>query len=373
MWVAERLLLEIESVTRPLVVVLGGGPVGLLSALERKHSHNDRVLVIEKRKAPSRSQVVALREGMSIFLFQLMAEAKAKATSSPKAYESANILYNKKVRYEQKNGHMLTFQLVVLEQLLRILAEILKVTIEEGTVVAVCRGKELIYTKNKPDGSVDVMNKSYDFAIDASGGHLQNVPSGSFEHPNLHQRHGTFELKTSEPVWIQLQAAPNMLEVALGEVKAEYPHTWGLDRAPITRVFPFVDLAGDHKVYIGTELPFLTDGVDFVKWVLQHRGINVDDRRVIQTSTFFINDLKYYSPGFDQETDTFRVGDALYQPHYLTASGINNAYGELTDIQFKNSTDSLNDLLMRRRQEYYQHVAKMLKDPKEAGRLFFQG
>ena len=91
-----------------------------------------------------------------------------------------------------------------------------------------------------------------------------------------------------------------------------------------------------RKVYIGTELPYLADGVEFVQWILQHHGINYVD--VQQTSTFNINGLNYYEPGFDQATRTIKVGDSLYQPHYLTASGINNAYGELTDMQLQTNT-----------------------------------
>ena len=121
--------------------------------------------------------------------------------------------------------------------------------------------------------------------------------------------------------------------------------------------------------YIGTELPYLADGVEFVQWILQHHGINYVD--VQQTSTFNINGLNYYEPGFDEATRTIKVGDSLYQPHYLTASGINNAYGELTDMQLQTNTESLNRLLRVRRDDYY---AKdhMLDSPKSRRVLFQQ-
>ena len=376
MWRAEERLLGLQTFRAcprdgTLVVVLGGGPVGLLSALERAHHHKDRVLVMEKRRTPSRSQVVALREEMATFLYNLMRDAKL--ASSPEKYESANRLYVKGVRYEQVRGRILTFQLTVLEHLLRILAEIFEVRFEEGTVMGVNEAKDMIYTRRLPDGAVEAITQPYDIAIDASGGNLQNVPSGTFRHPNLHPRHGKFELETSKEVWEQLgppRTAPNMLEVPFWQVYAKYGDTWGLKRRPITRVFPFVDLGGNRKVYVGTELPFFVDGVEFVQWILRHHGVNVLEVR--QTSTFHVTGLRYYEPGFDDATGTLRVGDALYEPHYLTASGINNAYGELTDMQLQTKTECLNELLVRRRDDYYKKVSEMLDGPEKAGKLFFQ-
>lgn len=376
MWQAEAWMLALQKYRAPLssqgglIIVIGGGPVGLLSALERVHSHNNRVLVVEKRTQPSRSQVVALREEMATFLFELM--EKAKTTASLDDYRTVNELYVKHVPYNARRGKIITFQLLVLETLLRGLARIFQIEIKEGDVLSISENQEMIYATE--DGEVHF--QSYKFALDASGGRLQNKPAKEFKHDYLHPLHGTFELVTTDDAWKRLTRAPNMLEVALDTVRQRFSDSWTLDRRPITRVFPFRDIDGNSKVYIGTEIPHdepgtppYQQGLRFVGWLLQQNQVDVLD--LTQTSAFRIDSLKYHDDAFDAETKTVKVGDAFFQPHYLTASGINNAYTQLTDLQFKDE-DNLNESFANTRERYYKKIEKVLEDPRRAGSLFFQ-
>lgn len=374
-WKSESMLLALQQFRgihfEGLVVVIGGGPVGLLAALERKKNHNENVLVIEKRSQATRSQVVALREEMSTFLLELVNGVKESSD-----YTLINKLYNLHVRYNRFFGVIQTFQLAVLEKLLRELAKAYKISIKFGNVLAITPDKHVLY---QPDSdSENVVNQPYQLAIDASGGYLQQY-DGEFNNPNLHPVHGTFEFEPPREVWDALTHSPTMLEVSNDVFSSKYGKSvWPYNRASITRVFPFRDIEGVQKVYIGSEIPyFQSDDVSFVRWILEQyfidKKIILGELHIEQTSTFKIPSLKFNSTAWNKEISTLQIGDAFYQPHYLTASGINNAYGQLTDIQLLRTMSYWNESLSRRRDEYYKKVDEVLSNPSSANHLFFQG
>lgn len=464
------------------VVIIGGGPVGLLAALHHlvkegvtsaqlNENRNLRIRILEKRKAATRTQVVAIREKFQVFLFQAV---QAAATLQPEKqlhpeYQAIDNLYTKHVRYDRnRTSSVITFQLAVLETLLRKLVLFLgagRATVELGVeVTSVGRGTVQLRTDRGLESSIE-----YDLAFDTTGGRLLRLEGdrvNHFEHKKLHANHATFNFRAPTSIWKALSGSPTMLEMARENVEREFAETWPreLERGPITRVFPYKNFEGEEMVYVGSEIPLAltphsnlvarqraghhvseagnpisealltlvsmgfgedesvetlkaaNDDVseasvrlfnqpdalgasrqrnleernkqqaqEFLRWILVHHlpSLEVDAADASEliygvsgvsassVSIFSVNSLRYAEPVYDADRSLLRLGDSAFEPHYLTASGINNTYDALADLELHKDRRRLNDLANARRADYYAKVVRVLENPRLAGTLFF--
>ena len=314
------------------IVIVGSGPIGLFACLLirlRRPDYRERLVVLERR-SPTRVQVILIREPMASIL-EVIIQGLA-----PEDRRVVDEHYSRGVRYNEGNeNYMISFQIGVLQQMLELVSQ--RMAIE--------------FIKNA--SAIDVHNDAIGFAsegelvhipcqlvIDASGGGFAFQSEDvrydmQYESPMLHAPNATFHLETkNEAIWDMLATTPLFLQKEeihddkIGNPRIGY-------RAPLTRVLPFRRPGRmTTDVYIGSEIPNGWDPRDFMIQLLEKvlgRGADEIFNTLTVTSTFSIQNLGANSKCITRKGNVFiqRIGDALYEPHYLTGAGIKNAYEPL--------------------------------------------
>ena len=393
MWPSEHrlnFLFRYRSMVRPgagPIVIIGSGPIGLFACLRLRLASksrilagepnttawpDERIIILEKRSDEhTRHQVILIREPMATILEVIMQEVIMQAV--PPNDEIARY-YSLGVRYNHgQPNYMISFQINVLQDLLQMAAR----SMDNITFI---NNAAAINVTNGGIGYVDSQGvlslTPCQLAIDTSAGGFASLSEDVtydiyYEPPMLHKHNATFGLKlktTATDLWRDMATTPLFLQRDLMFHKTIMPSSTqksivrrhvirspdgSSERAPLTRVLPFrrnMDgTEAETEVYIGSEIPKWFKGREHEFMVRLLEAIlnkSIDEiGSLTLTSPFTIDSLKGRRSCITRKDGVLiqRIGDAYYQPHYLTGAGIKNAYEPLEILLSKNDTQELTD------------------------------
>ena len=363
------------------IVIVGSGPIGLFACLFlrlRRPDYTGRIVVLEKRSDEhTRVQVILIREPMASILEVIIQGLPRNDRGIVDRYYSRGVRYN-----EGKQNYMISFQIGVLQTMLEALARRMAIEFINDASAIDVQDDAIWFASNGEHAHIRCQ-----LVIDTSGGGFafqseDVVYDMLYESPMLHAPNATFHLHTTdEEIWNRLATSPLFLQrnETFHNDKVGNPQVG--ERAPLTRVLPFRTEDGAKKdVYIGSEIPAGWQGREYyfmIQLLGKILGREPDQIGILEvTSTFTIENLGARSKCITRKGNVLiqRIGDAYYQPHYLTGAGIKNAYEPL-EILLRNDNirqlsdqeiDATNNELLVNVQTYWRETLDPLLLPRRS-------